>query len=167
MDRIAKRCMRTLVATLAAAAALASAPVPAPGAGRAGGAQRREPAAPTSNAYESRLLQLVNAERTHRGLHALRPGTCADGFAERWSAYLARARVLRHQSMSTIMRSCRARTVGENIGYGAITADAMMRLWMASSAHRANILNPSFAYIGLGAVHSGGHWYAVQEFMAF
>jgi uncharacterized protein YkwD len=55
--------------------------------------------------------------------------------------------------------------VGENIGYGNISADAMMRAWMASSGHRANILYPRFTYIGLGAVRSGGHWYGVQEFI--
>jgi uncharacterized protein YkwD len=168
MDPIVQRSLRALLVTVAVAMALVIGPAPAPHAAPAGGAQRREAAAPTtSNAYESRILQLVNAERTRRGLRPLRPWACADGFAERWSAYLARSKVLKHQSMATIMRSCRARTVGENIGYGAVSADAMVRLWMGSSAHRRNILNPTFAYIGLGAVNSGGHWYAVQEFMAF
>jgi len=42
-----------------------------------------------------------------------------------------------------------------------------MRALMASSGHRANILDARFTYIGLGAVRSGGHWYAVEEFIGF
>ena len=56
-------------------------------------------------------------------------------------------------------------TVGENIGFGrgsASTPRAMVRAWMASTGHRANILNGAYDEIGLGVVrgvpgnHAGG-----------
>ena len=148
----------TLIVTVAAAAMLAT----APSAAHAANAQHPDT---TSSAYESRLLRLVNSERARRGRRPLRLWSCADGYAKRWSVHLAHSSFLRHPSLATVKRSCRARWVGENIGYGNISADAMMRAWMASSGHRANILDARFTYIGLGAVRSGGHWYAVQEFI--
>ncbi len=42
----------------------------------------------------------------------------------------------------------------------------MVAIWMASPSHRANILNPRFAHIGIGAVQTtSGVWYAVQDFL--
>jgi uncharacterized protein YkwD len=58
--------------------------------------------------------------------------------------------------------------VAENIGYGNVTAEALMKTWMASSHHRANILNPKLSHLGVGAARSkSGHWYAVQDFLGF
>ena len=42
------------------------------------------------------------------------------------------------------------RGAGENIAWGQRTAEAVMTAWMNSEGHRANILNPSFQYIGVG-----------------
>jgi uncharacterized protein YkwD len=124
--------------------------------------------APPQSSYEGRILELVNSERSRRGLRPLHLATCADGYASRWSAELARSERLHHQSLRPIQRSCRARDVGENIGYGKVSADKMVQLWMASRPHRANILNPRFSSIGIGAVRSrSGHWYAVQDFVGF
>ena len=39
---------------------------------------------------------------------------------------------------------------GENVAYGYATADSVMQAWMQSAGHRANILNGSFAEIGIG-----------------
>jgi len=129
---------------------------------------RAEDRAATPDDYEQRLLALVNAERAHRGLRPMRLSTCAEAYAERWSSYLARYEVFRHQSLAPMLRSCRARQVGENIGNGSVSAEAMVQTWMASPMHRANILNPSFTYIGLGATRSShGRWYAVQDFVGF
>jgi uncharacterized protein YkwD len=46
-------------------------------------------------------------------------------------------------------------TVGENLGFGigpASSPKAMMRAWMASTGHRANILNGRYNEVGLGVV---------------
>jgi uncharacterized protein YkwD len=120
----------------------------------------------TGNAYESRILTLVNAQRATSGLAALTLSSCADSYAERWAAHLAQIGSLVHSSLGNLLGGCHARFVGENIGYGPVSADAMMRMWMASPGHRANILNPRFTAIGIGAVQtSGGVWYAAQDFV--
>jgi len=153
---------------VALAATAAGGPPPPPLPPRAVLAERAAPVAPATGSYEQRILEIVNRERARRGLRPLRLATCAGGYAARWSAELARSERLRHQSLRPIQSSCRAREVGENIGYGKVSADAMVQLWMNSRPHRANILNPRFTSIGIGAVRSrGGHWYAVQDFLGF
>lgn len=58
-------------------------------------------------------------------------------------------------------------TAGENIAMGQPTPQAVMQAWMNSTGHRANILNPQFKEIGVGAAKtSSGVWYWTQEFMA-
>ncbi|WP_342450770.1 CAP domain-containing protein, partial [Streptomyces violaceorubidus] len=49
---------------------------------------------------------------------------------------------------------------GENVAMGQQQAAAVMAAWMDSPGHRANILCPDFATIGVG-VHIGvrGHWW--------
>ena len=55
------------------------------------------------------------------------------------------------------------RTAGENIARGQRSAAEVVAAWMASSGHRANILNASFTKIGVGYVAEGGYW--VQMFV--
>jgi len=39
---------------------------------------------------------------------------------------------------------------GENIAYGQRTPAEVMKGWMNSPGHRANILSPSYTHIGIG-----------------
>ena len=90
---------------------------------------------------------------------------CATHFAAPWATHMAATSSLVHQSLAPIMR-CPARAAGENIAYGAVTADQMMSMWMNSPGHRANILSPGFTRIGVGAVRTtSGRWWATQDFV--
>src|SRR3954468_1499948 len=75
-----------------------------------------------SNAYANRIVVLVNARRAAAGLRPLTASVCAAGFARRWSTHMAATGSLVHQSLAPILR-CPARTAGENIGTGAVSAD--------------------------------------------
>jgi uncharacterized protein YkwD len=55
-------------------------------------------------------------------------------------------------------------TYGENIAQGQLTAAAVMSAWMNSPAHRANILNPAFGRIGVGARQAAGGTIWTQVF---
>jgi uncharacterized protein YkwD len=123
-----------------------------------------KPAAPTS--YADQVLALTNAERTGRGLRPLAFSACADGFADSWAAALAKAGTLSHQPLSPVLSACAARRVGENVGYGNVTPAQLVRMWMDSPGHRANILEPAFTHLGVGAVTtSAGRVYGVQVFL--
>jgi uncharacterized protein YkwD len=116
--------------------------------------------------YSDRVLALTNAERTSRGLRPLAFSTCADGYANTWAATLARVGSLSHQALSPILTACKARGVGENVAYGNVTPEQLVKMWMDSPGHRANILNPAFTHLGVGDVKtSTGRVYGVQVFL--
>lgn len=57
---------------------------------------------------------------------------------------------------------------GENLALGYSTSDAVVTAWLNSPSHRANILDPKFAEIGIGLVfgeYNGvKQWFIVQHF---
>lgn len=129
-------------------------------------AQAATPYATAVWAYEARINTLVNVERRARGLKPLAASSCATTVGRTWSVTMARTGKFVHQALAPILSTCRARGVGENLAYGNISADAMMRMWMNSPGHRANILNPRYTHLGTGAARtSSGRWYGTQQFL--
>ena len=55
-------------------------------------------------------------------------------------------------------------TAGENIACGQTTPQAVMKAWMNSDEHRANILSADFEYVGVGVCYIGGTYYWTQFF---
>ena len=110
-------------------------------------------------------LCLLNAERAERGLQALRSnrslalaaGRHAEDMVEqRYFAHVSRAgasfvdRVRRTDYLGSGTRSW---SLGENIAWGSgnkATARSIVRSWMNSPGHRANILSGRFREIGIG-----------------
>jgi len=120
----------------------------------------------TAPTYSDRVLALTNAERTARGLRALQPSPCADGYADRWAVSLSSLGSLAHQAMSPILSACGASRVGENVAYGNVTPEQLVTMWMGSTGHRANILNAGYTHVGVGAVRTAtGRVYGVQVFV--
>ena len=50
------------------------------------------------------------------------------------------------------------RSAGENIAQGYTTPEAVVKGWMNSPGHRANILNESYTKIGVGYEANGNYW---------
>ena len=112
-------------------------------------------------------LCLVNRERASRGLRRLRPDTRLRRAADRHAGDMVDKRYFAHDSKSGASfvarikrtgwtRSRRSWTVGENIGYGSgslATPRSMVRGWMGSAGHRANILARRFRLIGVGVAN--------------
>ncbi|MBD2773011.1 hypothetical protein ICL16_13245 [Iningainema sp. BLCCT55] len=57
------------------------------------------------------------------------------------------------------------RQAGENVASGYSSAQDVMRGWMNSTGHRANILNPNYREIGIGYAR-GNQPYWTQTFGA-
>ncbi len=140
----------------AAPAPAAAKPAPAPA-----------PASSGMNAYASRLLTLTNQARAQAGLGPLKASGCAQPVANRWASQMSAEQRMYHQDMNNIGNACSGwRSVGENVAYGNVSADAMFQMWMNSSGHRANILRAGFTAVGIGAVQdASGVWWAVQDFV--
>jgi uncharacterized protein YkwD len=114
-------------------------------------------------------LCLLNKERTKRHLTPLRRQHTLDSAATRFARRLVQERFFDHtapdgttmleriKATGYLKGSLRRWSVGENIAYGTGTLGtpkAIVKAWMRSPGHRANILDRSFREIGLG-VHLG------------
>ncbi|MFJ6778868.1 CAP domain-containing protein [Streptomyces yangpuensis] len=122
---------------------------------------------------ESAVLALVNKERAAAGCGALTSNAKLSAAARGYSDTMARAGVMSHTGPDGSTMTSRVEAagykwsnLGENIARGQADADAVMKAWMNSSGHRANILNCAFKEIGIG-VHKGdgGPWWT-QNFGA-
>lgn len=134
------------------------------------------PAPAGQSAAERAVLDRVNAERTSRGIAPLtwhvqlaqaadihgndqRNRPCASGF-------LTHTGTDGSSPGDRIKRTgLSVRNWGENIACRYTSAQAVMDGWMASSGHRANILNSSFTHIGVSLTFADdGTAYWVQVF---
>jgi serralysin len=108
--------------------------------------------------FDGKILQLVNQERAKRSLKPLNLNQKLDTAADGYSNRMANGDFFSHtdpgngSNVGTRVTKTGYRwtTVGENIAAGQPTAEAVMKGWMNSSGHRANILNPNFTHLGVG-----------------
>ena len=123
----------------------------------------------SEEAMADRVIELVNQERTSRGLQPLLKH---DGLMV---AAAARAKELSQRYSHTRPNGSECFTIlwhlgidygyaGENIAMGQRTPEIVMNDWMNSSGHRANILNENYDCIGVGYTMVDGHPYWVQLF---
>ncbi len=107
-------------------------------------------------AVESGVLARTNMERARRKLPPLMADPELTKSARRHALWMTKHRTLRHASVAA----------AENIAMGQSNATQVVRAWMNSSGHRANILNRSHRRIGIGAyVTRGGTIYWCQQFL--
>lgn len=112
------------------------------------------------SAEESKVLELTNAERAKEGLNPLKANECLQGFGDKWAASMAASKNMSHQSLDPIMSGCKLSSAAENVAAGQTSPEEVVKAWMNSPGHRANIMNPSTTMIGIGMVDN----YWVQDF---
>jgi uncharacterized protein YkwD len=118
--------------------------------------------------YEKRVQHIVNKRRANHGLPRLRVAACATTTAQRWSRHLAESNQFYHQSMSTVLKNCKARYAGETLGRGSMAPRRLVRMWMQSPGHRAVLLSPKSRRIGVGATPDAyGRWVVAANFIRF
>ena len=118
--------------------------------------------ASTSQAWEQQVVKLVNAERAKAGLNPLKSDWELARVARYKSMDMRDRNYFAHQSptygtpfeMITSF-SIEYRYAGENIAAGQRSPEEVVKAWMNSSGHRANILNRNFTKIGLGFIQGG------------
>lgn len=118
--------------------------------------------ATSSTDYANRVIDLTNVERQKAGLRPFTRYSCLMNTAQKHSQTMFNQKKLFHGDLRALMQTCSLNRVGENVAYGYGTPEKTVAAWMASSGHRANILNPNFNRIGVGWV-ANGSW-ATQQF---
>jgi uncharacterized protein YkwD len=114
------------------------------------------PAAEPLSAQEQAVLTMTNADRADAGCGPLKVDTRLQAAASAHAVDMVDRHYFSHTSPDGQDPSERAEAAGfpsgagENIAMGYPTASAVMAGWMASSGHRANILNCSYTVIGVG-----------------
>ena len=125
------------------------------------------------SSYQKQVLDLVNAERTKRGLKSLTLDTKLSNVATMKSQDMIDKNYFDHNSPTygspfDMMRKFGVsyRSAGENIAEGQRSPQEVMNAWMNSEGHRKNILNPNFTTLGVGvAKTSSGRLYWTQMFI--
>lgn len=74
-------------------------------------------------------------------------------YAYDWAEYMSDNDSMVHSHMRNIMR-LGFNNVGENIAWGQKDEQSVMKTWLWSPGHRANIMSTSFTLIGCGASYS-------------
>jgi uncharacterized protein YkwD len=109
-------------------------------------------------------LCLMNAERAARGLGRLQSEPLLGRVAASYARQMVRGQFFDHTSpagstmlarikATSYLRDVSSWSVGENLAWGTgalATPRAMVRAWMQSAEHRANLLDRHFADVGIG-----------------
>ena len=77
---------------------------------------------------------------------------------------MARAGELFHQDLAKVQQRCGMGWAGENVAVGYSSGRAVVKGWMGSPGHRANILRTEFRLMGIAAVKRKGRWWVAQVF---
>ena len=129
--------------------------------------QAAVPAMGTST-YEHRTLRQINRVRRNHHLRALSFAKCPNKVANRWSAHLASTNTFYHQSMTKLLKTCKAKYAGETLGMGSVTPRKLVSMWMHSAPHRHILMSRSPRRIGIGATPSAdGQWVTAANFFRF
>lgn len=112
--------------------------------------------------YEERVAELVNIERQKNGLGPLTLDSAISNVARIKSKDMSDNNYFAHQSptygsAADMLRQhgIRYSAWGENIAAGQNTPESVVRAWMNSEGHKANILSPHFSKIGVGYINNG------------
>lgn len=147
-------------------------PAPKPGTAAGAGTTAGGTAAAgsgTMSSDESRILQLVNAERAKTGAKPLSSNSSCTKLARMKSQDMVNNNYFSHQSPTygSPFDMLKANNVsymsaGENIAMNQ-SADAAFKAWMNSEGHRKNILNPNFTDLGVGIAPKGNGSYIYTQ----
>jgi uncharacterized protein YkwD len=117
------------------------------------------------------IAYLTNKQRALHGCKAVRVNARLTAAARAHSTYMARTGSFSHTGRGgsdfvyRIKAAGYPRPASENIAYGYRSGLDVVKAWLASPGHRANLLNCKVATVGVGAVYSrNGTAYFTQNF---
>lgn len=114
----------------------------------------------TNGGPESQVLALVNVERANAGCAEVTANDRLTAAARGHSSDMAARDFFSHDTPEGVSVGTRVTNagyrwsmVGENIAWGQADAKAVMKDWMNSSGHKANILNCKYRHLGVGLAY--------------
>ncbi len=122
----------------------------------------------------AQVILLINQHRASMGLTELTLSPSLTASSQWKSLHMAANGYFAHDDPAPVSRTAYQRAKdcgysgsswGENIAFGYATAESVVKGWLDSAGHRANIENGSFSSTGVGvAANAGGQLYWAQSF---
>ena len=113
---------------------------------------------------ERHVAEEINRFRVANGVAQLQWEDGAYAKVRAWSQKMADEGRLSHSKLSDGVPAG-WRALGENVAYNS-SLDGAIRALEQSPGHRANLLNPRFTHMAVGAVEVDGRWWVTQVFIA-
>ncbi|HEX2086175.1 MAG TPA: CAP domain-containing protein [Solirubrobacteraceae bacterium] len=110
---------------------------------------------PKQDAVERSVVKKLNAMRAQHGLRRLRSSRALNRAADSKSVEIVTTGSFSHGALGPrVRRFVRAKAVGETLAWvppsQGSDAAAVVGAWMRSPSHRATLLSPRFARVGIG-----------------
>lgn len=117
-------------------------------------------------AYAQELVAGTNTARATAGLEPLGLSECARAAAADRAQALTGGRELTHASLVPVMEACDpSGPAAENLSRAAADPGAVVNAWLASPGHRANLLDPTLAQVGVACVLDTDRMLCSQVFL--
>ena len=102
---------------------------------------------------EYEIISLVNEHRKELGLDPLNIINVVSKEAETHTDYMIGTGIPSHDNFpvrhKNLVEKVKAKSVAENVAYGFSTAEGVVRAWLKSPGHKANIENADFTDLGI------------------
>src|SRR5438552_5288721 len=112
---------------------------------------------------EAAFVAKINDLRATKGLAGLQVNANLVAKARAWAAGMAAAGRIWHSTLSDGI-TADWQKLGENVGMGG-SVDGLHAAFVASPHHYENLVDPAFAYVGIGIAMNGDTMYVAEEFM--
>lgn len=112
---------------------------------------------------EAQFIQLINAERTSKGVAPLAVAADLTGVAENWSVNMANQGHIFHTADQSTGIGPNWLLLGENVGVGD-DVNTLFAAFVASPHHYANIMDSKFDGIGVGVYWRDSRLWTTQRY---
>jgi len=118
---------------------------------------------------EVEILELINAHRLSIGLNILEDMTIVKSVAHTHTDYMLKNAVVSHDNFysrsSYLKNNIGVSKVSENVAYGYTNAESVVKAWLKSEAHKANIEGDYTNFDISAEENIDGKWYYTNIFI--
>ena len=124
---------------------------------------------PESKTIEVEILELINNHRLSLGLNPLGDMSLVKSVAFSHTDYMVDNNVVSHDNFfirsSYLKEKAGATYVSENVAYGYTSAESVVRAWLKSEGHKANIEGDFTNFDVSAEENEEGRWYYTNIFI--
>jgi len=124
---------------------------------------------PTAKDIEIEILELINQHRIEIGLNALASNSTIKSVAYSHTDYMVEVNNMSHdhfyQRRNSLIVNASAEVVSENVAYAYSSAHSVVKAWLKSEGHKANIEGDFTDFDVSAEQNPEGKWYFTNIFI--